>query len=80
MGPDFVALQVRDLEASGQVYEERLGLKRASEGLPSTVVFRTEPIPFAEGVDFSLSLRFRPCREANRHGGDGTEDSQDLAE
>ena len=28
-GPDFVALQVRDLEASARFYEERLGLERA---------------------------------------------------
>ncbi len=46
-GPDFVALQVRDLEASGRFYEERLGLERVSEGPPNAVVFRTEPIPFA---------------------------------
>ena len=46
-GPDFVALQVRDLEASGSFYEERLGLKRASQSPPGAVVFQTEPIPFA---------------------------------
>lgn len=46
-GPDFVALQVRDLEASGRFYGERLGLERASGGPPNAVVFRTEPIPFA---------------------------------
>ena len=46
-GPDFVALQVRDLEASGRFYEEKLGLERASESPPGAVVFRTEPIPFA---------------------------------
>jgi len=46
-GPDFVALQVRDLEASGRFYEERLGLERTQQGPPNAVVFRTEPIPFA---------------------------------
>ncbi len=46
-GPDFVALQVRDLEASARFYEERLGLERAPQGSPNAVVFRTEPIPFA---------------------------------
>ncbi|MBA2346550.1 MAG: VOC family protein [Rubrobacter sp.] len=46
-GPDFVALQVRDLEVSGRFYEEKLGLERASEGPPGAVVFRSEPIPLA---------------------------------
>ena len=46
-GPDFVALQVRDLEASARFYEERLGLERAQQSPPNAVVFRTEPIPFA---------------------------------
>jgi predicted enzyme related to lactoylglutathione lyase len=46
-GPDFVALQVRDLEASGCFYEERLGLGRAAHSPPVAVVFRSEPIPFA---------------------------------
>lgn len=46
-GPDFVALQVRDLEASARFYEERLGLQRAEQSPPGAVVFRSEPIPFA---------------------------------
>lgn len=46
-GPDFVALQVRDLEASARFYEERLGLERAAQSPPGAVVFRSEPIPFA---------------------------------
>ena len=28
-GPDFIALQVRDVEAAAQFYESRLGLTRA---------------------------------------------------
>jgi predicted enzyme related to lactoylglutathione lyase len=45
-GPDFVALQVRDLEASGCFYEERLGLGTAAHSPLGAVVFRSEPIPF----------------------------------
>jgi predicted enzyme related to lactoylglutathione lyase len=46
-GVDFVALQVRDLEAAASFYEQRLGLKRAPAGPPHAVVFDTAPIPFA---------------------------------
>jgi predicted enzyme related to lactoylglutathione lyase len=46
-GPDFVALQVRDLEAAARFYTERLGLRRAPGSPPGAVVFATEPIPFA---------------------------------
>jgi len=46
-GPDFIALQVRDLQASAQFYTERLGLRRAAASPPGAVVFATEPIPFA---------------------------------
>ena len=46
-GPDFVALQVRDLEGSARFYTERLGLRRAAGSPPGAVVFATEPIPFA---------------------------------
>jgi len=46
-GPDFVALQVRDLDASARFYTERLGLTRVPAAPPGAVVFATEPIPFA---------------------------------
>jgi len=46
MGPDFVALQVRDLGASRRFYEEKLGLEVDPQGPPNAVVFRTEPVPF----------------------------------
>ncbi len=45
-GIDFVALQVRDLEAAAAFYEKRLGLKRAP-GPEHAVVFDTAPIAFA---------------------------------
>jgi len=46
-GPDFVALQVRDLEKAALFYAERLGLQRAPNSPPGAVVFATEPVPFA---------------------------------
>jgi predicted enzyme related to lactoylglutathione lyase len=59
-GPDFVALQVRDLEASARFYTERLGLARAPGSPPGAVVFATEPIPFAvrePAVDLDAASR-----------------------
>lgn len=46
-GPDFVALQVRDLQRSAEFYETRLGLRRTPASPPGAVVFATEPVPFA---------------------------------
>ncbi len=47
IGPDFVALQVRDLDASARFYRETVGLAAAPGGPPDAVVFATEPIPIA---------------------------------
>lgn len=46
-GPDFIALQVRDVQRSADFYETRLGLHRAPAAPPGAVVFATSPIPFA---------------------------------
>lgn len=46
-GPDFLALQVRDVEKAATFYEQRLGLRRAPHSPPGAVVFATDPIPFA---------------------------------
>jgi predicted enzyme related to lactoylglutathione lyase len=46
-GPDFIALQVRDVEAAAAFCEKHLGLRRAPASPPGAVVFATEPIPFA---------------------------------
>ena len=46
-GPDFLSLQVRDLDASQAFYETYLGLVRSQAGPPHAVVFETRPIAFA---------------------------------
>jgi predicted enzyme related to lactoylglutathione lyase len=46
-GPDFLGLQVRDVDASAKFYEEVVGLTRADIDVPNATVFATEPIPFA---------------------------------
>jgi predicted enzyme related to lactoylglutathione lyase len=46
-GPDFISLQVTDLDASRAFYEHHLGLVRAPAGPPHAVVFTTAPIAFA---------------------------------
>lgn len=46
-GPDFISLQVRDLDASQAFYEQYLGLVRSQAGPPHAVVFETSPIAFA---------------------------------
>ena len=56
-GPDFISLQVRDLEKSASFYEQYLGLTRSQAGPPHAVVFDTKPVAFAvrervSGVDF----------------------------
>lgn len=46
-GPDFIALQVPDPEASSAFYTDVLGLDRAPQSPPDAVVFATTPVPFA---------------------------------
>lgn len=58
-GPDFIALQVRDLDRAAAFYD-RLGLRRAPAGPPGAVVFDTTPVPFAvreplPGVDLDAA-------------------------
>lgn len=47
IGPDFISLQVSDLDASQAFYEHYLGLVRSQAGPPHAVVFETSPIAFA---------------------------------
>ena len=49
-GPDFISLQVRDLERSARFYETHLGLTRSPAGPPHAVVFATTPVAFAVRV------------------------------
>lgn len=42
-GPDFIALQVRDLEKAAAFYEQVVGLTRAPFSPPHAVVFDTQP-------------------------------------
>ncbi|GAA2065009.1 VOC family protein [Williamsia deligens] len=46
-GPDFISIQVRDLDASQAFYERHLGVVRSPAGPPHAVVFDTKPIVFA---------------------------------
>ena len=46
-GPDFLAIQVRDLQRSPGFYERELGLQRAPGSPPGVVAFQTSKIPFA---------------------------------
>lgn len=60
-GPDFISLQVDDLDRAEQFYVELLGLTRA-EKKPEAVVFATQPIPFA--VRLPLAPLPEPSRRA----------------
>lgn len=46
-GPDFLAIQVRDLAQSSAFYEKQLGLKRRGDSPPGVIAYDTKPIPFA---------------------------------
>ena len=47
IGPDFVSIQVEDLDAARAFYADVLGLRPAAGGPPGAVVFDTKPVPFA---------------------------------
>lgn len=42
-GPDFIALQVRDLDRAAEFYESVVGMTRAPFSPPHAVVFDTQP-------------------------------------
>lgn len=47
IGPDFIALQVRDLAASRKFYVEVFGFDVSPHCPPGAVIFKTEPVPLA---------------------------------
>ncbi|MGF7160321.1 putative enzyme related to lactoylglutathione lyase [Rhodoligotrophos appendicifer] len=47
IGPDFIGIQVADLDAARRFYTEVVGLTATPNGPPGAVVFDTRPIPFA---------------------------------
>ena len=47
IGPSFLALQVRNLEASRAFYIDKVGLKPLPQNPPGAIVFSTRPVPFA---------------------------------
>lgn len=60
-GPDFISIQVRDLERSAAFYEQHLGLTRSPNGPPHAVVFDTQPVAFAvRGVVPGIDLDSAP--------------------
>jgi predicted enzyme related to lactoylglutathione lyase len=64
-GPDFISIQVDDIERSAEFYERHLGLTR-QPGPPHAVVFATEPIAFAVRA---RTEDFTPGDGANPSGG-----------
>jgi catechol 2,3-dioxygenase-like lactoylglutathione lyase family enzyme len=46
-GPDFITLQVRELETSRHFYADVLGFKLSPETRPNAVAFSAQPISFA---------------------------------
>lgn len=58
--PDFISLQVRDIEAAAAFYEQHLELTRLPAPNPHAIVFATSPVAFAvrtpmPGVDLDAA-------------------------
>ncbi|CAH1672891.1 putative enzyme related to lactoylglutathione lyase [Hyphomicrobiales bacterium] len=47
IGPDFIGIQTKDLDAALAFYRDTVGLTPSAKGPPGAVVFETQPIPFA---------------------------------
>jgi catechol 2,3-dioxygenase-like lactoylglutathione lyase family enzyme len=62
IGPDFIALQVRDLAASAQFYKDVFGFEVEAQSPPGAVVLKTKPISLA--LREPLILFLIPVRSA----------------
>jgi len=47
IGPDFIGIQTKDLDAARTFYRDIVGLVPSAKAPPGAVVFETQPIPFA---------------------------------
>ena len=47
IGPDFIGIQIEDLDSARAFYTEVVGLKPSAMSPPGAVVFDTKPISFA---------------------------------
>jgi len=47
IGPDFIGIQAKDLDAALTFYRDVVGLTPSAKAPPGAVVFDTQPIPFA---------------------------------
>ncbi len=47
IGPDFIGIQVKDVDAARAFYTQVVGLRPAPMSPPGAVVFDTKPVPFA---------------------------------
>jgi predicted enzyme related to lactoylglutathione lyase len=77
-GPDFITLQVRELETSRHFYADVLGFTLSSETRPNAFAFSAQPISFAirkSSVDldsvsqlgYGITLWFRTDDAADLH-------------
>lgn len=61
IGPDFIGIQTKDLDAARIFYQDIFGLMPSAKAPTGAVVFETQPIPFAirtpiEGFDDTAKL------------------------
>jgi predicted enzyme related to lactoylglutathione lyase len=47
IGPDFIGIQTKDLDAALAFYRDVVGLVPSEKAPPGAIVFETQPIPFA---------------------------------